>query len=78
MFDKSMDATIASRPILMVRVLPSQQVMARGRNSVKIDDSFYLSTTRLPSVEVEFRMGECGRATRGVSRVSRAEVLIRQ
>ena len=30
--------------------------------------------SRLPSVEVEFRMKECGRATRGVSR---AEVLTR-
>ena len=59
----------------MVRVLPSQQVMVRGRNSVKIDDSFYLSTTRLPSVEVKYRMEESGQATRGMSR---AEVLIRQ
>ena len=33
------------------------------------------AVTRLPSVEVEFRMKECGRATRGVSW---AEVLIRQ
>ena len=39
-FDKSMDVTIASGPILIVRVLPGQQVMVHCRNSVKIDDSF--------------------------------------
>ena len=36
-----MNVTIASGPILIVRVLPGQQVMVRSRNSVKIDDSFY-------------------------------------
>ena len=36
-----MDATIASGPILIVRILPGQQVMVRSINSVKIDDSFY-------------------------------------
>ena len=41
-FDKSMDGTIASDPILIVRILPGQQVMVHSINSVKIDDSFYL------------------------------------
>ena len=36
-----MDATIASRPILIVRVLPGRQVMVHCRNSVKLDDSFH-------------------------------------
>ena len=38
-----MDVTIASGPILIVRILPGLQVMVRCRyiNSVKIDDSFY-------------------------------------
>ena len=35
-----MDATTASSPILIVRVLPGRQVMVLCRNSVKIDDSF--------------------------------------
>ena len=42
MFDKSIDATIASGPILIVRVLPGQQVMVHCSNSVKIDYSFNL------------------------------------
>ena len=37
-----MDATIASGPILIVRILPGQQLMVRSINSVKMDDSFYL------------------------------------
>ena len=39
-FDKSMNANIASGPILIVRVLPGRQVIVLCRNSVKIDDSF--------------------------------------
>ena len=35
-----MNVTIASGPILIVRVLPGRQVMVLCRNSVKIDDSF--------------------------------------
>ena len=35
-----MNATIASGPILIVRVLPDRQAMVLCRNSVKIDDSF--------------------------------------
>ena len=42
MCDKSTDVTIASGPILFVRILPGQQVMVRSINSVKIDDAFYL------------------------------------
>ena len=38
-FDKSTDATIAS--ILIIRILPGQQVMVRSINSDKIYDSFY-------------------------------------
>ena len=39
--DESTDATIASGPILFVRILLGQQVMVRSINSIKIDDSFY-------------------------------------